>query len=114
LGLEVNNNHVEEKYKAKIKAYDYRQRVFLPVFLEDQLMPGTLEFAGSILEVIPPYFFSGITQGLVQGGVRRACLAAKLRTRSPHDLRHTYATLLLMDHYSPAYVQKRLAIILSA
>jgi hypothetical protein len=28
---------------AKFKAYDYRQRVFLPVSLEDQLMPGTLE-----------------------------------------------------------------------
>ena len=23
-------------------------------------------------------------------------------------LRHTYATILLMDHYSPAYVQKQL------
>lgn len=30
---------------AKYKTYDYRQRVFLPVSLEDQLMPGTLEFA---------------------------------------------------------------------
>jgi transposase len=30
---------------AKFKTYDYRQRVFLPVSLEDQLMPGTLEFA---------------------------------------------------------------------
>ena len=30
---------------AKFKAYDYRQRVFLPVSLEEQLMPGTLEFA---------------------------------------------------------------------
>jgi transposase len=30
---------------AKFKVYDYRQRVFLPVSLEDQLMPGTLEFA---------------------------------------------------------------------
>ena len=30
---------------AKFKAYDYRQRVFLPVSLEVQLMPGTLEFA---------------------------------------------------------------------
>jgi len=30
---------------AKFKSYDYRQRVFLPVFLEEQLMPGTLEFA---------------------------------------------------------------------
>lgn len=34
-------------------------------------------------------------------------VGAALRTRSPHDLRHTYATLLLMDH-SPAYVQKQL------
>jgi transposase len=30
---------------AKYKTYDYRQRVLLPVSLEDQLMPGTLEFA---------------------------------------------------------------------
>jgi transposase len=30
---------------AKFKTYDYRQRVFLPVSLEDQLMLGTLEFA---------------------------------------------------------------------
>ncbi|MHB9072263.1 MAG: tyrosine-type recombinase/integrase [Desulfobaccales bacterium] len=27
---------------------------------------------------------------------------------NPHDLRHTYASMLLMDHYSPAYVQKQL------
>jgi transposase len=30
---------------ARYKPYDYRQRVLLPVSLEDQLMPGTLEFA---------------------------------------------------------------------
>jgi hypothetical protein len=30
---------------AKLKVYDYRQRIFLPVSLEDQLMPETLEFA---------------------------------------------------------------------
>ena len=54
------------------------------------------------------YLFPGITQRMAQGAVRRACTAARLRTRSPHDLRHTYATLLLMDHYSPAYVQKQL------
>jgi hypothetical protein len=30
---------------AKFKKYDYLQKVFLPVSLEDQLMPGTLEFA---------------------------------------------------------------------
>ena len=58
--------------------------------------------------VLPHYLFPGITQRMVQGAVRGACMAARLRTRSPHDLRHTYATLLLMDHYSPAYVQKQL------
>ena len=30
---------------AKFKKYDYLQKVFLAVSLEDQLMPGTLEFA---------------------------------------------------------------------
>ena len=30
---------------ARFKTYDYRQRILLPVSLEDQLMPGTLEFA---------------------------------------------------------------------
>ncbi len=30
---------------ARYKPYDYQQRVLLPVSLEDQLMPGTLEFA---------------------------------------------------------------------
>ena len=29
---------------AKYKRYDYAQKIFIPVFLEDQLMPGTLEF----------------------------------------------------------------------
>ena len=58
--------------------------------------------------VLPHYLFPGITQRMVQGALRRACLAARLRVRSPHDLRHSYATLLLMDHYSPAYVQKQL------
>ena len=30
---------------AKYKRYDYSQMVMLPVSLEEQLMPGTLEFA---------------------------------------------------------------------
>jgi transposase len=30
---------------ARYKPYDYQQRVLLPISLEDQLMPGTLEFA---------------------------------------------------------------------
>jgi integrase len=54
------------------------------------------------------YLFLGLTQRMVQRAMERACRAAQLRVRRPHDLRHTYATLLLMDHYSPAYVQKQL------
>jgi transposase len=30
---------------AKYKPYNYSQRVMIPISLEDQLMPGTLEFA---------------------------------------------------------------------
>ena len=30
---------------AKYKRYDYSQRLLIPVSLEDQLVPGTLEFA---------------------------------------------------------------------
>jgi integrase len=54
------------------------------------------------------YLFPGITQRMVQQAMARACRGAGLRRRHPHDLRHTYATLLLMDHYSPAYVQRQL------
>lgn len=54
------------------------------------------------------YFFPQVTHRIVQGALKRACRAAKLRVRNPHDLRHTYATILLMDHWSPAYVQKQL------
>jgi transposase len=34
-----------EKAMAKYKPYDYSQRVMVPVSLEEQLVPGTLEFA---------------------------------------------------------------------
>jgi integrase len=44
----------------------------------------------------------------VQCWLRRACKAAGLEVRNPHDLRHTYATVLLMAGVSPAYVQKQL------
>ena len=54
------------------------------------------------------YLFDGVTERMVQRGLERACTAAKVRRRHPHDLRHTYATLLLMSHMSPAYVQKQL------
>ena len=31
---------------AKYKRYDYSQSVLIPVSLQEQLVPGTLEFAG--------------------------------------------------------------------
>jgi integrase len=40
--------------------------------------------------------------------VQRICKAAGLKVRNPHDLRHTYATIMLMTHQSPAYVQRQL------
>jgi integrase len=55
-----------------------------------------------------PYLFPGITQRMIQRAMQQGCKAARLRIHNPHDLRHTYASMLLMDHYSPAYVQKQL------
>ena len=40
--------------------------------------------------------------------MKKVCRTAGLRVRNPHDLRHTYATTLLMAHQSPAYVSKQL------
>jgi integrase len=64
--------------------------------LESHIKKLRQESLAAGTEVI--YLFPGLTQRLVQGAMRRACLAAKLRIRRPHGLRHTYATLLLMDH----------------
>jgi integrase len=46
------------------------------------------------------------SQRKAQSLVARVCKAALLRVSNPHDLRHTYATMLLMAHQSPAYVQR--------
>ena len=54
------------------------------------------------------YLFPKVDAHFIQRAMKRACRLAKLRARTPHDLRHTYATLLLMAHISPAYVQKQL------
>jgi integrase len=49
-----------------------------------------------------------LSQRKAQRLVQRVCKAADLRIRNPHDLRHTYATITLMSHLSPAYVQHQL------
>ena len=48
------------------------------------------------------------TQRKIRYLVKKVCKAALLRVRTPHDLRHSYATLLLMAHQSLAYIQKQL------
>ena len=48
------------------------------------------------------------SQRKIQALVKRVCKKAKLRVRNPHDLRHTYATIMLMAHQSPGYVQRQL------
>ena len=49
-----------------------------------------------------------LSQRKAQRLIQRVCKAAGLRVRNPHDLRHTYATTMLMAHVSPAYVQRQL------
>jgi integrase len=49
------------------------------------------------------YLFPEITQRIVQKALKGVYRFVKLRVRHPHDLRHTYASILLMQHYSPAY-----------
>jgi integrase len=48
------------------------------------------------------------SQRKIQMLMKRVCKKAGLRIRHPHDLRHTYATILLIAHLSPGYVQKQL------
>jgi integrase len=71
---------------------------------------GLLGIGGPVdaLPVNPKDGHSPFSQRDVQCELRRACLAAGLEVRNPHDLRHAYATILLMAGVSPAYVQKQL------
>ena len=48
------------------------------------------------------------SQRKIQTTVKKVCKLAGLRVRNPHDLLHTYATILLMAHQSPAYLRKQL------
>ncbi len=87
-----------------------RRLIDLPAELVQKLEAHILKLRKEGLQTAtePSYLFPGITQRMVQRGLERACRAAKIRVRSPHDLRHSYASILLMNHYSPAYVQKQL------
>jgi integrase len=54
------------------------------------------------------YLFPGMTDRHIQDAMERVCSLAKVRRRHPHDLRHTFASLLLMAHVSPSYVMRQL------
>ena len=48
------------------------------------------------------------SQRKIQTLVKKICKRAGLDARNPHDLRHTYATNLLMSNISPVYVKEQL------
>ncbi|MCP4118548.1 MAG: site-specific integrase [Desulfobacteraceae bacterium] len=73
--------------------------------------------SGLLKSILPPVNKRNLTQAdhtwpFSQKRIRqtmiRVCKTAGLRVRHPHDLRHTYATILLMAHTSPAYIQRQL------
>ena len=93
--------------------------VDLPDFLLNELRQHILSLKkdklrrgnpGDISLLFPDYKQSGqpYSQRKIQTALKKLCTKAGIGRRSPHDLRHSYASWLLMDHYSPAYVQKQL------
>jgi integrase len=54
------------------------------------------------------YLFPDVSPRMMQRAMEGACREASLQPRHPHDLRHTWATILLMAHISPASVQQQL------
>lgn len=122
LDTEKKTYHVAESYKqfrfSKPKS-GKKRIVDLPSFLIDELKSYVLHLrqysmkAGKGGEVdtlfIDPKEQRELpySQRKIQGLMKKICKRAGLRQRNPHDLRHTYATTLLMS-MSPAYVQKQL------
>ncbi|MGB9440912.1 MAG: site-specific integrase, partial [Desulfobacterales bacterium] len=115
--------HVTESYKLKCfrkPKFGKTRIVDLPAYLVDELKAYVRQLQKENLKqgrggVVDLLFVDPKETGLwpysqrkVQGLVKKVCKAAGLGIRNPHDLRHTYATLLLMAHQSPGYVQKQL------
>ena len=115
--------HVSESYKqhrfSKPKG-GKKRLVDLPDFLVDELKKYILHLKkenlkngkGGGIDLLFPdpkeHGYWPYSQRKIQDLVKRVCKGAELRFRNPHDLRHTYATILLTAHQSPAYVQKLL------
>ncbi len=77
--------------------------------LPDHLAAKLERHIKNLRKVVGPrvgYLFPGINARNVQNAMRRVCRLAQ--KKASHDLRHTFASLLLMDHVSPAFVQRLL------
>lgn len=124
--LDLNNKayQVTESFKrgnfSKPKSSKFRWVDLPDVLLEDlrthilylkkeKLRQGK---AGSISLMFadPKQNDESFSQRKIQMALKKVCSKAGIAKRSPHDLdlRHTYASWLLMAHQSPAYVQKQL------
>ncbi|MGC8718858.1 MAG: tyrosine-type recombinase/integrase [Thermodesulforhabdaceae bacterium] len=112
--LDLRNGHymiTEARRKGRLGTpKSGRRLVDIPPQLARELESYLRQLRREALKTgkVTGYLFEGITERMIQRGLERVCLAAKVRRRHPHDLRHTYATILLMQHISPAYVQKQL------
>lgn len=123
LDLNKMSYHVTQSYKLhrfKKPKFGKTRRVDLPVFLVEELKDYRVHLkkeslkagrGGNVDLLFPDPDEKGLwpySQRKVQALVKRVCKGAGLEIRNPHDLRHTYATLLLMAHQSPGYVQQQL------
>ena len=100
------------KGKFKKPKYNSVRTVHLPIFLMDSLkayiehkglLLNDLLFQDPNLKKKQPF-----SQRKIQYIVEVICKKAGLKKIHPHDLRHTYATLLLMVHQSIQFVQEQL------
>lgn len=123
LNFNKRNYHITESYKLKkfgLPKKGKKRLVDLPDFLIEE-MRGYIthlkkeslkkgEGAAVDLLFIDPNENERLpfSQRKVQGIMKKVCKKAGLRIRNPHDLRHTYASILLMSGTSPAYVQQQL------
>jgi integrase len=121
--LEQQTYHVMEQYRQqsfKRRKFGKQRLIDLPDFLVPELVAyiaylrkeilkrGTGGRVGYLFLDPDEGFEWPVSQRKIQRLIERVCKAASLGRRNPHDLRHTYATLLLMANKSPAYVQKQL------
>jgi integrase len=123
LNIEKKSYLVAESFKLKRfkkPKQDKTRFVDFPDFLVDEIgefvthlkKEGLKQGRGSHVDLLfidpKEYGEWPYSQRKIQALFKRVCKAVGLRIRNPHDLRHTYATIMLMAHQSPGYVQKQL------